>query len=60
MFDELFKRFDNFDERWVKWEKRFTDEKSARKEKDNATEERISSLELYCTTQYNAAVIADN
>jgi hypothetical protein len=46
MFDELFKRFDNFDKWWAKWEKRFTNEKSGRKEKDKASRRRQLGVPL--------------
>jgi len=64
MFDEELKRLNGMEsrssERWERWEKRLSDSDAERKERDDAVDERLQSLENFASAQYNTAAVADN
>lgn len=63
-FDELIKRMDEQSsrsaERWERLEKRIEEVTQAMREYEQATDSRIASLEDFASSQYTAAVVADN
>lgn len=63
-FDEMLKLMEDFDKRsfehWERSEKRFEDATTTLHEREEAVDARIASLENFASTQYSAAIIADN
>lgn len=64
MFDDLIQRFDSFrsefDGLGARLDRRFTDSEAARVQRDAAVDGRLDSLEHFASTQYAAAIVADN
>jgi hypothetical protein len=63
-FDEMLKRMEDFDRRsaehWERLERRFEDASATVQEREEAVDGRLIELENFASTQYTAAVIADN
>ncbi|CAD6334072.1 unnamed protein product [Miscanthus lutarioriparius] len=64
-FDEMLKRMEEFDtrsaERWERLEKKgFEDASAALQEREEAVDGRLAALEDFASSQYTAAVVADN